>query len=495
MAGSICIYATRFLWIRQQADLLILPETRIMFIQQLYTGCLSEAAYFIESEGEAAVIDPLRDVEHYLQLASERNATIRYIFETHFHADFVSGHLDLAAKTGAPIVYGPRTETAFPIHLARDGERFRIGKLELEAIHTPGHTIESTCYLLRDHHRLPRCLFTGDTLFVGDVGRPDLFGGSMTSAGMASMLFDSLEKIKKLPDEVIIYPAHGAGSSCGKNIGSETSSTIGEQKRTNYALLAPSREAFILQVIEGLSTPPQYFPLNASINKEGYAGLDEVMERSLRPLGVDAFRGLVLEGAFILDTRNADEFAEGFIPKSLQIGLKGRFAEWAGILVPFDKPLVLVVDPGMESEAITRLARVGFDRVSGYLEGGIGAWKAAGQKTDMVVTVEPEELALDLPFDPGLLVLDVRRHPEFVEGHVRGAMNRDLNGLGGPATDLKNLEHRNIYVHCESGYRSMIACSILKKAGIQNLRNVNGGYQRLKLLSTMPIITETSVLN
>ncbi|HUX83839.1 MAG TPA: rhodanese-like domain-containing protein, partial [Chitinophagaceae bacterium] len=370
-----------------------------------------------------------------------------------------------------------------------------IGKLELEAIHTPGHTIESTCYLLRDENQIPRCLFTGDTLFVGDVGRPDLFSGSMSSTEMASMLYDSLEKIKKLPDEVIIYPAHGAGSSCGKNIGSETSSTIGAQKRTNYALLAQSRDHFIRQVIEGLSAPPEYFPLNASINKGGYTGLDEVMGRSLRPLSVTDFSALVREGAFILDTRKAEDFAEGFIPKSLQIGLNGRFAEWAAILVPFDRPLVLVVEPGMEAEVVTRLARVGFDQVSGYLEGGIGAWKAAGQKTDMVVTVDGEELALDLPFDPGLLVLDVRRQVEYAEGHVRGAMNLDLNEMTRQGPDLKSLAHRNIYVHCESGYRSMIACSILKKAGLQNLRNVNGGFSQLKLLTTIPKVTVSSVLN
>ena len=361
-----------------------------MFIKQLYTGCLSEAAYYIESNGEAAVIDPLRDIDSYLELAKERNAKIRYIFETHFHADFVSGHLDLGKATDAPIVFGPRTVTNFPVHIAKDGEQFRIGALTLEVLHTPGHTLESTCYLLKDESGKDYCLFTGDTLFVGDVGRPDLAqeNGGLSTDDLAGLLYDSLqEKIMPLADEVIVYPAHGPGSSCGKNLGPNTHSTIGEEKQTNYALKAGTKEEFITAVTEGITPPPQYFPINAKINKEGYDSLDDVLTTGMRALSVEEFKALNTADTTIIDTRASTEFTLGFIPGSISIGLDGRFAEWAGSLLPFDKPLLLIADEGKEKESIIRLARVGLDKVQGYLEGGYEAWKNAGERSDMIIDI------------------------------------------------------------------------------------------------------------
>ncbi len=318
-----------------------------MYLQQLYTGCLSEAAYFVESNGEAIIIDPLRDTDEYLKLAKEHNAEIKYIFETHFHADFVSGHIDLARETGATIVYGPNTETNFPFHLAKDGEIFKIGNITLQAIHTPGHTIESTCYLLNDEENKPYCLFTGDTLFVGDVGRPDLSSGNMTREELASVMYDTIQnKIIPLPDDVIVYPAHGAGSSCGKNIGSETSSTIGIQKKTNYALQSQTREEFITAVIEGLNEAPPYFAVNAKINKEGYYSLEGIKKKGLTPLSLKDFKDKINKDVIILDTRKSADFKEAFIPGSIFIGLEGRFAEWAGSLLPFHQRMILITEPG-----------------------------------------------------------------------------------------------------------------------------------------------------
>src|SRR6202000_2523176 len=347
-----------------------------MFIKQLYTGCLSEAAYYIDNQGEAAIIDPLRDIDAYLNLAAERKAKIKYIFETHFHADFVSGHLDLAKATGAPIIYGPRTETNFPIHLATDGERFHLGDSTIEVLHTPGHTVESSCYLVRgpktaDGDGAPEALFTGDTLFVGDVGRPDLSSGNLSREELAGMLYDSLQtRILTLPEETVIYPAHGPGSSCGKNLGPATHSTLREEKETNYALRVDSKEAFIRAVTDGLDAPPSYFSINARINKEGYESLDEVLDSGLHALDLVAFkRWIEEEEAVLLDTRSSQVFVAGFVPGSISIGLDGRFAEWAGSLLPFDKPIVLVTAPGEEKESVIRLARVGFDKVKGYLEG------------------------------------------------------------------------------------------------------------------------------
>jgi hydroxyacylglutathione hydrolase len=468
-----------------------------MFIKQLYTNCISEAAYYIESEGEAAVIDPLRDTDDYLALAKERNATIKYIFETHFHADFVSGHLDLAQITGAPIVYGPDTQTKFPIYKATDGEVFTLGKLTIKVLHTPGHTLESSCYLLHDETGKPHAIFTGDTLFVGDVGRPDLSSGNMESEELAQLLFDSLQKkIMPLADDVLVYPAHGPGSSCGKNLGPNTHSTIGEEKQTNYALQPHTREEFVKAVTEGLSAPPQYFPINARINKEGYESLQVIMKAGLQPLDVPAFKPKMAEAdTIVLDTRKAGEFTQGFIPGAVFIGLEGRFAEWAGSLLPFNKPLLLVTEAGKEEEAIVRLARVGFDKVQGYLQGGFAAWQAAGEPTDLVVDIEADELAMDIPFDDNLLVIDVRKEIEFADGHVKGAMNLPLTDLTDPGSMANLDDHLNMYVHCAGGYRSVIAVSLLKRQGLHNLRNVLGGWNKIKEEAKIETVKETSVLN
>jgi glyoxylase-like metal-dependent hydrolase (beta-lactamase superfamily II)/rhodanese-related sulfurtransferase len=460
-----------------------------MHIEQLYTNCLSEAAYFIASDGEAAVIDPLRDVEVYLKKAEEMGVKIKYIFETHFHADFVSGHLELANKTGAPIVYGPQTKAGFPIHLATDGEVFHIGKLKLNVMHTPGHTLESTCYLLEDENGNPHCVFTGDTLFVGDVGRPDLFSGNMTKEDLASLMYDSLQKIKTLPGNVIVYPAHGPGSSCGKNLGPDTFSTIGAQMESNYALQDMDREEFIKQVTTGLSTPPAYFPINARINKEGYTSMDEVMDIGLQPLNVAQFKEAVANGAWILDTRPATAFTQSFIPDAISIGLDGRFAEWAGSLLPFNQQLVLVTEAGKEKESIVRLARVGIDNVQGYLEGGVEAWQAAGEKIDMIIDIDADELAMDIPHDPKLEIIDVRKVTEYEGSHVKGAVNIPLDTL----TDIANIasvdDDNNLYIHCAGGYRSVIAASLFKRQGYNNLRNVLGGFAKMKQVKGMPIVT------
>lgn len=467
-----------------------------MFVKQLYTSCLSEAAYFIESDGEAAVIDPLRDIDAYLDLAGERNATIKYIFETHFHADFVSGHLELAAATKAPIVFGPEAETGFPVYLAKDRERFKIGRLTLEVLHTPGHTLESSCYLLYDENGAPYSLFTGDTLFVGDVGRPDLFSGNLTKEELASHLYDSLNtKIKPLPDSVIVYPAHGPGSACGKNLGPETYSTIGDQRRSNYALQAEDKESFIKEVTTGLDVPPSYFPINAKINKEGYDALQAVMEKSLKPLSVEDFSQKIKDGALVLDTRPAPEFAEGFVPGAISIGLEGRFAEWAGSLLPFDNEIILVTAPGKEEETIVRLARVGFDKVSGYLEGGYEAWVNAGKQLDLIITVEPDELAMDMPHDENLIVVDVRKPAEFADGHVKGAINLSLGDMADPGNMADFDDHHNLYLHCQGGYRSIIACSVLKREGIHNIRNIAGGFTKMKEQKGLQIVQEKNVLN
>ncbi|MFT4061716.1 MAG: MBL fold metallo-hydrolase [Edaphocola sp.] len=459
-----------------------------MIVEQLYTNCLSEAAYFIASDGEAAVIDPLRDIDTYLQLAARHDVQIKYIFETHFHADFVSGHLDLAKATGATIVYGPTTKAGFDFRMAKDGEVFAVGHLKVKALHTPGHTLESTSYLLHNEDGNPYCVFTGDTLFVGDVGRPDLFSGNMGKEELAGMLYDSLnEKIKTLPDNVIVYPAHGPGSACGKNLGKETYSTIGAQKESNYALLAGDKQQFIKDVTTGLAAPPAYFPLNAQMNAKGYDSLEEVKKTALRALPVEAFEQAAKEGAVILDTRPSSIFTEGFVPDAISIGLDGRFAEWAGSIVPFDKEIILVTEIGKEEETVVRLARVGLDKIAGYLAGGFDAWAAAGKKTDMIIDVEPEELAIDMPFDNKLLVLDVRKPAEFENGHVKGAQNLPLNEMTNPLHMAQVDDAANLYVHCAGGYRSVIACSLLKREGFHNLRNVLGGYGKIKDVQGVPV--------
>lgn len=469
-----------------------------MYIKQLYTGCLSEAAYYIESNGEAVVIDPLRDIETYLNLANERKTRIKYIFETHFHADFVSGHLDLGKATGAPIVYGPGTSTKFPVHVAKDGEQFRVGDLTIEALHTPGHTLESTCYLLKDKDGKNQCVFTGDTLFVGDVGRPDLAqkGEEITMQDLAGMMYESIHtKLFPLEDDVIVYPAHGPGSACGKNLGPNTSSTIGEEKHSNYAMKAATKVDFIKQVTEGIDAPPSYFPINARINKEGYESIDDLLVQGLTALSIAELKKFRDKDAIVLDTRPATQFTQGFVPGSIFIGLEGRYAEWAGSLLPFDQQIVLITEPGKEKESIIRLARVGFDKVKGYLEGGFEAWKNAGEEVDIIIDIEADELMMDLPHDPNLVVIDVRRPQEFAEGHVKDALSLPLNDLTDPAM-LANLEEdQNLYVHCAGGYRSVIAASIMKRQGLHNIRNVLGGWNSIKKLEKVEIIKDISLLN
>jgi hydroxyacylglutathione hydrolase len=443
------------------------------------------------------VIDPLRDTQAYLDIAKEQNAQIKYIFETHFHADFVSGHLDLHKSTGAPIVYGPDTETNFPIHLAKDGETFKLGNISIEVLHTPGHTLESTCYLLKDEEGKPYAVFTGDTLFVGDVGRPDLSSGNMTKEELASIMYESLQKkIITLPDHVLVYPAHGPGSSCGKNLGPNTTSTIGEEKQTNHALQPQSKPDFIKSLTEGLSAPPQYFPINAKINKEGYDSLDNIINQGMEALSVDDFKKRIAEeGTIILDTRKPEVFTQGYIPGSIGIGLEGRFAEWAGSLIPFDKSIVLVTDHGQEKETIIRLARVGFSLIRGHLAGGYEAWVNAGGRIDLVIDVEADELAMDIPYDDKMVIIDVRRETEFGDGHIAGAINIPLDELSDPAT-MANIEDKhNVYVHCGGGYRSVIAASMMKRQGFHNLRNVLGGWDKIKEQKTIKIVKETSVLN
>jgi glyoxylase-like metal-dependent hydrolase (beta-lactamase superfamily II)/rhodanese-related sulfurtransferase len=466
-----------------------------MFVQQLYTGCISEAAYYIESNGIAAIIDPLRDIDAYLQLAKQRNATIQYIFETHFHADFVSGHLDLAAATGASIVYGPNTVTKFEVTVAKDNQVFQIGNASIQVLHTPGHTLESSCYLLKDETGKDYAIFTGDTLFVGDVGRPDLAqkDNEITMEELAGMLFDSLhQKIMPLADDVIVYPAHGAGSSCGKNLGSETFSTIGTQKQTNYALQPQTKEDFIIAVTDGLAAPPQYFPINAKINKEGYESLDTVLANGLKALTVQEFKEKVATfEPIILDTRNATVFTYGFVPGSISIGLEGRFAEFAGSILPFDQAILLVCEPGTEKESIVRLARVGFENIIGHLAGGFNAWVESNETPDLIIDVEADELAMDIPFDPNMVIVDVRKTSEFDKGHIKEALTIPLDELTDPASMANFDDNQNIYIHCAGGYRSVIASSLIKRQGIHNIRNVVGGFKAISELADKFDIEET----
>ena len=467
-----------------------------MFIKQIYTNCISEAAYFIESEGEVAIIDPLRDIDEYLALAKERNATIKYIFETHFHADFVSGHIDLSKATGAPIIFGPGAKTNFKVENAKHLQEYTLGKITFQVLHTPGHTLESSCFLLKDENNKPHAIFTGDTLFVGDVGRPDLSSGDLSSEELADIMYETLkEKIIPLPDDVIVYPAHGPGSNCGKNLGPNTFSTIGEEKKTNHALQPQSKEDFIKSVTTGLNIAPVYFAINASINQKGYDSIDEVKTNGTKPLSVEAFKSVAKEDVIILDTRHATIFTQGFVPNSIFIGLEGRYAEWAGSLLPFNKKIILVTEPGKEEESVIRLSRVGFDKMVGYLDGGFEAWKNAGGKIDMIVDVEPDELIMDLPHDPNITVLDVRKETEYGDGHLENAANLPLAEM----TDITLLaqfeEDENIYVHCAGGYRSVIASSILKKEGIHNIRNVVGGWAKIKDEKGAKIKKEPSVLN
>ncbi|WP_067031349.1 MBL fold metallo-hydrolase [Allomuricauda sp. CP2A] len=453
-----------------------------MKIEQIYTGCLAQGAYYIESEGEAAIIDPLREVKPYIKRAEKNGATIKYIFETHFHADFVSGHLTLSKETGAPIVYGPTAQPSFEAIIAKDGQEFKLGKVTIKVLHTPGHTMESSTYLLKDENGKDHAIFSGDTLFLGDVGRPDLAqkAAHMTQEELAGTLFDSLRnKIMPLADDVIVYPAHGAGSACGKNMMKETVDTLGNQKKMNYALRADmTREEFIKEVTEGLLPPPQYFPLNVKMNKEGYEDIDEILERGTQALGPEAFEVAANEtGAVVLDVRHQDDFAKGHIPRSIFIGLDGSFAPWVGALIADVKqPILLVTPVGKEEETVTRLSRVGFDATLGYLEGGIEAWKKAGKEVDTVKSVHAKELKQLM--EQKVPVFDVRKESEYNAEHAEDAILTPLDYLNDHMAEFPDKE--TFYIHCAGGYRSMIAASILKSRGIHNLVDVDEGFAAMK---------------
>ena len=456
-----------------------------MKIEQIYTGCLAQGAYYIESDGEAAIIDPLREVEPYIKKAEKDNATIKYVLETHFHADFVSGHLDLSKKTGAPIVYGPNAEPAFDFYAAKDDEELKLGKATIQVLHTPGHTMESTCYLLKDEKGKPVGLFSGDTLFIGDVGRPDLaqkVKSDLTQEKLAAHLFDSLRtKIMPLADDIIVYPAHGAGSACGKNMSKETTDTLGHQKETNYALRANmTKEEFIAEVTTGLVAPPSYFPLNVMMNIQGYESIDKVLERGLHGMSPDAFETAANEtGALMLDVRAAQQFAKGFVPNSINIGLEGSFAPWVGAMIPDIKQEILIIcEPGTEEEVVTRLSRVGYDHVIGYLQGGIEAWKKAGKEIDTIRSIEPGELADLQTANKDIHILDVRKKSEFLSEHIVEAENAPLDFINDAMSSIDR--NKTYYVHCAGGYRSMIFTSILRARGYDNLVDVKGGFKAIK---------------
>ncbi|EAQ38048.2 metallo-beta-lactamase superfamily protein [Dokdonia sp. MED134] len=454
-----------------------------MKIEQIYTGCLAQGAYYIESKGEVAIIDPLREVKPYLDRAKLDDAKIKYIFETHFHADFVSGHVTLAKETGAPIIYGPNANPSFDAIIAKDGQEFELGDVTIIALHTPGHTMESTTYLLKDKDGKDHAIFSGDTLFLGDVGRPDLAQkmGELTERDLAGFLYDSLRtKIMPLADDVTVYPAHGAGSACGKNMMKETVDTLGNQKQMNYALRADmTKEEFINEVIDGLLPPPQYFPLNVKMNKEGYEDIQDVLKRGTQALSPQAFEAAANEtGAIVLDVRHQDEFAKGHIPRSIFIGLKGGFAPWVGALIADVKqPILLVTEPGKEEEAVTRLSRVGFDNTLGYLKGGFDAWKKEALEYDTVSSITAAQFKSDLEKSKKP-VYDVRKESEYLSERVKDAHLTPLDFLNNHLAEFP--ENDTFYVHCAGGYRSMIAASILKSRGIHNLIDVKGGFKAIK---------------
>ncbi len=454
-----------------------------MKVEQIYTGCLAQGAYFIESDGEVAVIDPLREVTPYLEKAERNKAKIKYIFETHFHADFVSGHLTLSKVSSAPIIYGPNADPDFEAIIAKDGQEFPLGESTIIALHTPGHTLESTTYLLRDKEGKDTAIFSGDTLFLGDVGRPDLAQKveDMTQESLASLLYDSLrDKIMPLSDNVIVYPAHGAGSACGKNMMKETLDTLGNQKKMNYALREDmTREEFVAEVTEGLEAPPQYFPLNVKMNKSGYDDIDSVLDRGMKALTTKAFEVLANDtGAVILDVRHQNDFVKGYIPQSIFIGLDGGFAPWVGTLIgDVSQPLLIITPEGREEEAITRLSRVGFDNTLGYIKGGFEAWKKSDKKFDSINSINAIELEI-LVKNENVPVFDVRKESEYLHQNIKGALHTPLDFLNNHFNKFP--ENETFYIHCEGGYRSVIAASILKKRGIHNLVNIKGGFKALK---------------
>ena len=454
-----------------------------MKIEQIYTGCLAQGAYYIESDGEVAIIDPLREVEPYIKRAEKDKARIKYIFETHFHADFVSGHVTLSEKTGAPIVYGPNATTSFESIIAEDGQEFKIGKISIKVLHTPGHTMESTTYLLRNENGKDHAIFSGDTLFLGDVGRPDLAqkAAEMTQEDLAEILYESLRtKIMPLADDVIVYPAHGAGSACGKNMMKETIDTLGNQKKTNYALRANmTKKEFVAEVTEGLLPPPKYFPLNVKMNKEGYEDIKEVMKRGTKALSPDAFEKVANEtGAVVLDVRHQDDFVASHIPRSIFIGLNGGFAPWVGALIADTlQPILLVCPVGKEEEAVTRLSRVGFDGTIGYLAGGFESWKKADKQIDTLSSLSAKDSVAEFTVSKAS-VFDVRKDGEFASEHLENATHAPLSKLNDHLSSFPKKD--TFYVHCAGGYRSVIAASILKSRGFHNLVNIEGGYSALK---------------
>lgn len=461
-----------------------------MNVEQIYTGCLSQGAYYIESDGEVAIVDPLRETKPYLERIKRDGATLKYIFETHFHADFVSGHLTLSEKTGAPIIYGPNANPSFDAIIAEDGQEFKLGKITITAIHTPGHTMESTTYLLKDENGKDYAIFSGDTLFLGDVGRPDLAqkGDEITQEDLAGMLYHSLRnKIMPLPDDVIVYPAHGAGSACGKNMMKETVDSLGNQKSMNYALRADmTKEEFISEVTEGLLPPPSYFPLNVKMNREGYDSIDEVLNRGTKPLTPEEFEQLAnTTGAVVLDVRHQSEFIKAHIPRSIFIGIDGGFAPWVGALIAdTEQPILLVVPEDREEETVTRLSRVGFDKTLGFLEGGINAWKDSGRSVDSLESVSAETLKEKL--DHNVPVFDVRNNNEYKTSHIPEVKHTPLSELNEYLEEYP--ENEPFYVHCAGGYRSVIAASILKSRGIHNVIDVAGGFKDIKEVG-IPVVS------
>lgn len=461
-----------------------------MKIEQIYTGCLAQGAYYIECDGEAAIIDPLREISGYLKYAERDNAKILYVLETHFHADFVSGHIDLAKKSGATIILGPTAQPGFSAHVANDGEVLRLGSATIQVLHTPGHTMESACFLLRDSSGKDIALFSGDTLFIGDVGRPDLAqkAANMTREQLAGLLFHSLrDKIMPLADDIIVYPGHGAGSACGKNMSKETTDTLGHQKATNYALRADMTEPeFVAAVTEGLTPPPAYFPLNAMMNRSGYESLETVLNRGLQGWTPEAFEAAAEStGALLLDTRDAQVFARGFVPGSINIGIDGNFAPWVGALVPDIRQQILIVaEPGREAEVVTRLARVGYDFCIGYLEGGMEAWTKAGKETDHIISVTVEELD-KVSRTEEVRLIDVRKKSEYDSERIRDAVNMPLDCVNDQIVTLDNNE--TYYVYCAAGYRSMIFISILKARGFDHLIDIKGGFKELKASGLFPV--------
>ncbi|QDP85112.1 MBL fold metallo-hydrolase [Chryseobacterium sp. SNU WT5] len=452
-----------------------------MNVEQIYTGCLAQGAYYIVSEKEAVIIDPLRETKPYLDRLEKDGVKLKYIFETHFHADFVSGHVDLSRKTDAPIVYGPTANPDFDAIIAEDGQIFEVGNIKIKVLHTPGHTMESSTFLLIDENGKETAIFSGDTLFLGDVGRPDLAqkAASMTQEELAGILYDSLQtKIMPLADDIIVYPAHGAGSACGKNMQKETVDTLGNQKKTNYALNQPNKESFVREVLDGLSAPPKYFGMNVAMNKGGYEDFDSILKKGTRPVNAGDFEKVAEDtGALILDTRSAASFHKGFVPNAINIGLQGDFAPWVGaMIVDVQQPILLVTEVGNEEEAVTRLSRVGFDHVIGYLEGGFESWKNAGKDVDSVKRISAEIFATELKDDSK--VIDIRNETEYAAEHVNEAYSRPLVDINEWSADLDKEEH--FFLHCAGGYRSMIAASILNSRGIRNFTEVEGGFGKIK---------------